>query len=558
MVQRLNQGTALPKGGIFISYAAEDRERAKALAHTLEQRGWSVWWDRKIPLGESFDEAIEEALADSRCVLVLWTKVSTASRWVRAEASEAAARGVLIPVLFEPDVRIPLEFKLLQAANLGDWHDDPDHPEFRGLIAHVEAMLGPAGASRSGQKAEGLPPGTDAPHGPARQGGEPVPRSMLRDGVVDDLDARRTRDRAVRGGPARRAALALILIPGVVVTLGLLALTGLRTPTRVQLDALVDRASFTLAGDAPVDVPDQPLSFRSLRVEDFDRVAFTPARLARGPRGEPRQVSGAKRVLLNGTKGYRSMLMIAGVDPSAPVAGRVEAISVEPQSRVTVALSSESSRGFMLRIDGQDLATNVLPAGTLEIIASNATVDGIDGLAADGDSARLEVALPPDSPYIQIDGARPSFALGVTLAGSDTVRLVGRAPVEGIELLKQGTRGEVQSALVADGQIRYVDYPEIPPVRLRAGDFVGIGELEGASLNRLESRAGAGGIALLLEGVAGRLETSSTGVKRDHRLTLLETFWHGSRATILLVAAACVLSIAIGIYRFYTLMSADR
>ena len=48
---------------IFISYASENRERARALAQTLGARGWSVWWDREIPLGKSFDEVIEKALA---------------------------------------------------------------------------------------------------------------------------------------------------------------------------------------------------------------------------------------------------------------------------------------------------------------------------------------------------------------------------------------------------------------------------------------------------------------------------------------------------------------
>lgn len=34
---------------IFISYATEDRERAKALAEALELRGWSVWWTGRSP-----------------------------------------------------------------------------------------------------------------------------------------------------------------------------------------------------------------------------------------------------------------------------------------------------------------------------------------------------------------------------------------------------------------------------------------------------------------------------------------------------------------------------
>ena len=52
---------------IFISYASEDRSKAASLAEALSARGWSVWWDRKIPLGESYDEVIEKALGESKC-----------------------------------------------------------------------------------------------------------------------------------------------------------------------------------------------------------------------------------------------------------------------------------------------------------------------------------------------------------------------------------------------------------------------------------------------------------------------------------------------------------
>jgi hypothetical protein len=53
---------------IFISYAREDRDKAKALAELCQQQDWSVWWDRRIPPGRSFDEVIEEALGAAKCV----------------------------------------------------------------------------------------------------------------------------------------------------------------------------------------------------------------------------------------------------------------------------------------------------------------------------------------------------------------------------------------------------------------------------------------------------------------------------------------------------------
>ena len=43
---------------IFLSYASEDRHTAQMLSQWLEAQGWSVWWDRKIPVGKTFDTVI--------------------------------------------------------------------------------------------------------------------------------------------------------------------------------------------------------------------------------------------------------------------------------------------------------------------------------------------------------------------------------------------------------------------------------------------------------------------------------------------------------------------
>jgi hypothetical protein len=128
---------------VFMSYAREDRGKAEALARILEADGQSVWWDRTIPPGRSFDEVIEEALAEARCVVTLWSSHAVASRWVRAEAEEADRRGVLVPALVE-SVELPLRFRQIQAANLSDWTGQPDHPELERLRASVAARLAQA------------------------------------------------------------------------------------------------------------------------------------------------------------------------------------------------------------------------------------------------------------------------------------------------------------------------------------------------------------------------------------------------------------------------------
>ena len=61
---------------IFLSYARKDLKRARQLAEILEAEGWSVWWDRAIPTGRTFEEVIEAAIDRSKCMIVLWSESS--------------------------------------------------------------------------------------------------------------------------------------------------------------------------------------------------------------------------------------------------------------------------------------------------------------------------------------------------------------------------------------------------------------------------------------------------------------------------------------------------
>lgn len=128
---------------IFISYASEDRPRIRPLVDALQKQGWSVWWDRTILAGKSFDDVIEAALADARCVIVLWSRHSIVSRWVRTEAEEADRRGILVPALLD-QVTIPFAFRRIQAANLTEWQGRLPNAEFDQLVHAVSSVLSSA------------------------------------------------------------------------------------------------------------------------------------------------------------------------------------------------------------------------------------------------------------------------------------------------------------------------------------------------------------------------------------------------------------------------------
>jgi TolB-like protein len=124
---------------IFISYSSKDLERVKPLVAALEAKGWSVWWDRELVAGPSFDEEIEKALDGASCVVVVWSKNSIESRWVRTEANEGIDRDVLIPLLID-DVKPPLAFRIAQTAGLIGWPEQTG--EFQAVVDGITRLLG--------------------------------------------------------------------------------------------------------------------------------------------------------------------------------------------------------------------------------------------------------------------------------------------------------------------------------------------------------------------------------------------------------------------------------
>ena len=137
-----------PVTDVFISYASEDRDRADKLARALGAAGWSVWWDRKIITGQTFDQAIERELESAKSVVVLWSKHSIASEWVKNEAAVAAERGVLLPAVID-SVKPPLEFRRKQTAELIDWDGESSHSGFQALCEGVAASIGSVPLRRS-------------------------------------------------------------------------------------------------------------------------------------------------------------------------------------------------------------------------------------------------------------------------------------------------------------------------------------------------------------------------------------------------------------------------
>lgn len=102
---------------VFISYAREDEPFVHQLADVFLNQGFSVFWDRKIAVGQTWRSVISRELHDARCVVVVWSNSSVASDFVAEEADDGKSRGILHPVLSEK-VQVPLGFRSIQCADL--------------------------------------------------------------------------------------------------------------------------------------------------------------------------------------------------------------------------------------------------------------------------------------------------------------------------------------------------------------------------------------------------------------------------------------------------------
>jgi len=492
---------------IFISYASEDRDRARVLAQALEAEGWPVWWDRLIPFGKPFDEVIQENLTAAKCVVVLWTESSVASKWVRSEAAAAEERHTLVPVMLDENVQLPLAFKLLQCANLHDWEPGSDSVEYDKLLAQVRALV--TGAA---------PRVADQP----RRRALPVKRRSW-------------------------LVLAFLVLPSLIAVGGALVLMNWRVPTQVELTLQVDRIGFTLTGSEPVPVLERAVTFDALSLEQLARVEFHAARWT--PLEPPGAARNGATLVLEGAPQDR-MAVDFETDAGEGAAGRLSALSVEPGTQVVLEMRPGAKPGLVLRVDGAALETAVLPAHALLVTASNATVTApADFAQAPRWRARLEIS--EAEPIVAVRGVPAAFTAIVTPSKTMQVLPSGGAAVTRIELLKQTASGGYASALVAPAKLSYPGYAK-DVVSLDAGSLLSVEGLRNASLTPMTVEPGQSDLAIRFSATVEKIQSRTGGAEAvDHRLTLFDKLWHGSRTTLLFTILVWVASVTVGAYKLY-------
>lgn len=109
-------------GKVFISHTAADKRFVRRLAARLEKEQFRVWLDEHdLIAGDPLPESIGKALGSARVVLVVVSKASVASKWLRYELNVATERMIkgecrVIPIVID-DTPLPAEVRGLLYAN---------------------------------------------------------------------------------------------------------------------------------------------------------------------------------------------------------------------------------------------------------------------------------------------------------------------------------------------------------------------------------------------------------------------------------------------------------
>lgn len=136
MEEREQHGAVAP---IFLSYSREDQAAVLPLIAALESAGIEVWWDGLIEGGAKFGAITEQALEDASAVVVLWSKTSVGSHWVKDEATLGRDRQRLVPVSIDGS-EPPLGFRQFQCLDLPPAAMKPGHPQFDRLINSIKRL----------------------------------------------------------------------------------------------------------------------------------------------------------------------------------------------------------------------------------------------------------------------------------------------------------------------------------------------------------------------------------------------------------------------------------
>ncbi len=432
---------------VFISYSRSDREVAKVFADAFAAQGWSVWWDPEILVGTQYDKTIEDELDRAKCVVVLWSKRSVESRWVRSEASKAVERSALVPVRIGADAEVPLEFTKIQTADLAGWDGDRENPTFAGLVRGIERAIG------------------GEPRHPPVVAGRPA---------------------VSRAKPRTFARLALVAAP----TVAALVLAGIamtiHRPTAFDLDLTVTKLSFVSAAQQGAELVGKT-PFAALQLHGIERgtIEAKEAALVQhvGDATEVAPMSTATPLALpikiSERKPKGASVTFASPGNAAEVAGELDRLFLSPGDRAELEITQENRPALSVHIPHQPARIVLSTRGEVIVEVVDATIDTANRNLLEGAAMTLRLDAGDGSfSEMLATGEGPTVLLWPTSELRPPVSLVSNLPVSVLDFQTQGPTGAAVTTLSGDGTIGFAQAGGRGRIDVKQGHYLVLHDLK--------------------------------------------------------------------------------
>lgn len=516
---------------VFISYASEDRPWVESFARALAKQGWSVWWDRQIPTGQTYDNVIWGALQAASCVVVVWSSQSISKEWVREEAGDAKKRNILLPIRIE-DVQPPFGFGLRHVQSLVGWHEGDSHPGYDQLLRDIGAVL---------------------------KGPRPTP------------DAGRLSARA-RLRPYIR-----LIVPTLLVAALAPGLMMWRVPTHVRAELVVDRVEFNV-GQIEGGWKNilGPLDIETVIFSRFAKIAMSPKSV---DVADPTQYDVAKNAFLDVVwqpvrLTQDSLQFVAGESALQPTvtiqadsspantrqtaiapAGRLDAVSVVGGSTVILHRGGGARASVTAEILAETPKANLTPLSHYWVMPHHTTVQGVTAPALAESAERIyRVSPKAGNPSVIVEGEAKVLAVSIRPVAGATEALEGGTtiPITAINLFKQSRSGDRVSTLTEkqDAVLTYPDYADLPAVKIVSPDLLALDDFDRVVITQIEWSTTAPGIRLVLDGRVRHVASRSGEFERDHRVTQYDRLTHNTTLMAVLAILGWFVPTLIGVRKF--------
>jgi len=125
---------------IFLAYSRRNSKKAASFKGAFSAEGISVFDDSTIPTGANWRKHIEKQLRECRLLVVLWSRSSVESDYVKEEADMAKDQKKLFPIMITK-CELPYGFRSFQAKDMTRWRGDRGSRLWAEVIGGINAKL---------------------------------------------------------------------------------------------------------------------------------------------------------------------------------------------------------------------------------------------------------------------------------------------------------------------------------------------------------------------------------------------------------------------------------